>query len=416
MQKYRIPLNWTLMIAAALLLSGALFSLAAWPALAQDPRPTLTLTPVPTATRTPTPNPTATAAAAFFTIEQAEMTSRYPAGVEYVLRASSSAGTIARVQVSSWTKESTPSSHPLEWDAARGAFVYYDRFYLPPWFEIHYHFRITDSAGNVYQTEEQIREYEDPTRKWTRLEDDNVILLYFGLRDTLAEDLFRSSSGATDRLEDAFGFSLDYRPYVVVMPDATSFDEWQEYPEPFLAGQTYSGLGYTIQTLQWGEDDLVHTILPHELTHIFQGFIQEARDIPGWFIEGHATYFEPRQDYDYEGRVRAVAGHPNFPTLQADISLEFPGPDGRNRWAYDVGYTFIKYWIETYGWESHRLFWQAQVEMSFHEALEYATGRSFETLENEWRAWIGAPGPAPTLVPTPTLPPFRSTPTFQPPG
>jgi hypothetical protein len=369
--------------------------------------PTITPSPVPTATLSPTPNPTATAAALLFDVQEARMISRYPRGVEYVLRITSKAGTIQRASVAYWNRDrSIRSGSTLEWDPDRQAYVYYDRFFQPPWFEVHYRFRVIDSAGNVFETGEQVEEYADTSRTWTRREGELVIVLLYGARESLADDLFQSASDAIDRLEKAFGFALDYKPYVVVVPDRAGFDEWQEYPDPQVAGLTLSGLGYTIQQLTWGEYYLVHTVVPHELTHIFQGFITEALDIPTWFIEGQATYFEPVQDYDYENRVRQAARLFTIPSLRADMSPDTIGPDGMGRWAYDLGYTFIKYWVETYGWESHRLFWQAQVTMHFEEAMEFATGRTFDELESEWRAWIGAPGPAPTLIPTPTLRPW----------
>jgi hypothetical protein len=146
--------------------------------------------------------------------------------------------------------------------------------------------------------------------------------------------------------------------------------------------------------------------VPHELTHIFQGFIEEARDIPGWFTEGHATYFEPVPQYDYEARVRAMVNMPGFPTLADNFDPGRNGPDGRNRLGYDMGYTFIKYWIDNYGWESHRVFWQAQVKLDFEAALQLATGPTLAGLETAWRRWLGATGAAPTLIPTPTFPPF----------
>ncbi|GAB4573916.1 MAG: hypothetical protein Kow0077_17880 [Anaerolineae bacterium] len=380
------------------------------PALAQRQIATLTPTPEPTPTLSPTPNPTATAAAAFFTVEQAEMISHYPRGVEFVFRGSSSAGEISRVQVSTRTRDNIRESALLEWDADREAFVYFDRMHSPPWFEINYRFRVSDSAGNQYTTPEMSAEYADHSRKWLRRENEHIIVLTFGTRQSIVDDLFASAAQAMLVLEEAFGFQLDYKPYVVVMPDQASFQEWQEYPDPYLAGQTLSSRGYTIQTLQWGEDELINTTVPHELAHIFQGFIAEARDIPAWFTEGNASYFEPVTQYDYEQRVRDVADHPDFPTLQGQISTEYPGPDGRNRWVYDIGYSFMKFWITTYGWESHRIFWQAQTTHDFKEAMEIATGVSFEKLESQWRAYIGAPGPAPTLIPSPTLLPFPTAP------
>lgn len=369
--------------------------------------PTITPSPIPTATLSPTPDAVATQAAAYFQVTTAQMNSLYPRGVEYVLQISSSAGEIERVTVAFWDRDgSIRSSNTLDWDESRQAYVYYDRMFRPPWFEINYRFRALDSAGNVYETADMVSEYADLTREWFRREDDRIIVLMFGARESLADDLFRSAHDAIIRLEETHGFKLDYKPYVVVMPDQASFQEWQEYPDPFLAGLTYNQLGYTVQTLQWGETDLIEATVPHELTHIFQGFVAEARDIPTWFIEGHATYFEPQPQYDYEQRVRDIVWHPDFPTLQADIMADRSGPDGRNRWAYDIGYTFIRYWIDNYGWESHRRFWQAQVTMNFEDAMAFATGRSFEELETEWRRWIGAPGPVPTLFPSPTLPPF----------
>lgn len=413
LRKYSPLLPGMLVLIAALIAGGLLFGPTGAPLIAaqgRQPIPTLSPTPVPSPTLSPTPNPTATAAAAHFVIQQAEMISRYPAGVEYVFRAKSNAGTIERVQVITWTGDGAANSAPLTWDAQRGAFVYFDRLFSPPWLPLNFRFRAVDSAGNMIQTADMTAEYADLTRKWIRRENDEIVVLMFGARQSLADDLFASATEAMRRLEDAFGFGLDFRPYVVVMPDRASFEEWQEYPEPFLAGLTLSELGYTIQTLQWGEDDLIYTTVPHELTHIFQGFISKARDIPAWFTEGHASYFETVKDYDYEQRVRDVATYPSFPTLQADISTEFPGPDGRGRWVYDLGYSFINYWISTYGMESHRIFWQAQRTMRFKEALAAATGVSFQQLEDGWRAYIGAPGPAPTLIPTPTLPPFPTAP------
>ncbi len=375
-----------------------------------NPVPTLTPTVVPSPTLSPTPNPTATAAAAFFTVEQAEMVSHYPEGVEYIFRATSSAGSIDRVQVRHWRRDATISSAQMDWDEQRQAFVYFDRMYRPPWFEINFSFRASDSAGNILQTDTLTREYADFTHKWIRRENDEIIVLLFGARESLADDLFASAAEAIHTLEGAFGFELDYKPYVVVMPDQESFQQWQEYPEPYLAGVTYDTLGYTVQKLQWGEQDLIYATVPHELTHIYQGAITSARGIPAWFTEGHATYFEPIPQYDYEQRVRDIVNDPAFPTLQGDISTEFPGPDGQNRLAYDVGYTFIKYWIDTYGMESHRIFWQAQLTMSFREALAFATGATLAQMENGWRAYLGARGPAPTLIPTLTPLPFPTSP------
>ncbi|MBN1965969.1 MAG: hypothetical protein JW910_15070 [Anaerolineae bacterium] len=367
--------------------------------------------PVPTATVTPTPDPTATAAAALFTVSQAELVSHYPDGVEYIVRASSSAGTIARVQVTWWLTASVRESHTLDWDEEREAFVWFDRMFQPPWFEVSYLFRLTDSAGNRYTTAELADEYVDPNpeRDWIRRENDQVIILMLGARPALADDLFAIAARNIEVLTDRFGYGLDFRPYIVVVPDQATFDEWREYVDINYLGFAFWDRGYTIQRLDQGEDVLAFNVVSHELTHIFQNARPGPSDLPRWFIEGHASYMEDRHYYDYEARVLPVAHQ--IPSLEADISLDFPGPDGGGRWAYDVGFCFIKYWILHYGWDSHRAFWEAQQSMDFYEAMEAATGLPFTELELQFRAYMGA-GPAPTFVPTPTMRPFPTAPSM----
>lgn len=361
-------------------------------------------------TITATPDPTATAAATLFTIEQATMNSLYPAGLEFVFAGASSAGDIERVTVNLWSQDGTTQRLTLDWDDERGAWVYFDRRYEPPWFQVFYRFRVLDSAGNVYETADMHAEYVDNTRDWVRRENDEVILLTYGVTDEFIDQLFESVTKAVNRLEEAHGFALDYKPYAVVFPDEGSFQEWQEYVQTDLAGLTLSDRGYTVQRVGRDVNDLVYAFLPHELTHIFQGFADEALDIPIWFTEGHATYFETVYSYDYEDRVRNIVIDPRFPTLQDNFDAAQAGPDGRGRLGYDVGYTFIKYWIDTYGLESHRAFWQAQATMNFEDAMQAATGKTMVELETEWRAWLGATGPAPTLIPEPTMLPFPTAP------
>jgi hypothetical protein len=98
--------------------------------------------------------------------------------------------------------------------------------------------------------------------------------------------------------------------------------------------------------------------------------------------------------------------------LQGDGPGNF-SPDGRNRYAYDVGYTFWKWFVANYGLDGHRRVIELMQEgTTAIVALESVSGLSTIEMETRWREWLGASGPPPTLAPTfeyvfpPTRTPF----------
>jgi hypothetical protein len=151
--------------------------------------------------------------------------------------------------------------------------------------------------------------------------------------------------------------------------------------------------------------DLAYSTVTHETEHLYQAeFLANRRlyDVPGWFYEGDASFFEVEPSYDYVQAVRDMAANGDLPPLLVGVS-DGPRIDGENpREGYDIGYSFLVWLHEIAGGPSYH----AQImqllgqNVPFITALETATGISSDEIEREWRLWLGASEAAPTLIPT----------------
>lgn len=302
---------------------------------------------------------------------------------------------------------------------------------IPPWVPINYQWRVSDESGTVYFSEWILgAEYADNTRNWTRLEtDDALVYIQEGLPSDIADEMFIRLEQKRDQYLEFFGEPLSYAPVVVLFDDQAAFDEWRRDDvnrgNVITVGLAQPTRGVILQFLfQGNATDLANTVV-HEVAHLYQFEAYQSR-VPVWWREGEATYFEFQNVGFYEDRVRSFGFTNQLPIMFNEtnqLALDAVGPDGRGRWTYDVGYTFYKYMVETYGSDTILEFYRLldepddlpgfEIFEHFVTSLETATGDSVEEIESNWRVWMGASPEIPTLLPTPTLN-FEARPTVTP--
>jgi hypothetical protein len=292
---------------------------------------------------------------------------------------------------------------------------------IPPWVAINYRWRLLDEAGTIYWSVWFTgNEYADETHEWTRQEsEDLIIFIQEGFPDEAVELAFAAMEEARPLYMEAFGRLLSYKPRMMLFADEETFEEWRD-PSYELRGIDFIGQasGYWGSFIQliYGEniEDFAYGTVIHEIGHLYQYDLYESR-APSWFTEGNSTYLEIYQQYDYETRVRdAVQFYPLEGLFTQDGPDTFDmGPDEQGRWAYDVGYTFNKWLVETYGWEAHRELITLlaapenlpgyEITDHFQASLEAVLDLPILEIEARWREWLGASSAAPTPLPSPTL-------------
>jgi hypothetical protein len=362
-----------------------------------------------------------------WTLSDSTFTSNYPDGFEFEAVAESSAGDLESVSVyishtPAWEEDlrvrgevdnDTGRLHVVvDSTAADG---------IPPWVAVNYRWRILDSAGTIYWSEWFTgAEYEDSTREWHRQESEDLTIFWMDDFPQEGVDLsFEAMAEARPIYEKAFGRLLSYKPRMMLFSNLDAFQEWRGLDVgaggSVLIGEAQADKGAFVQVLYDGDmDSLAFGTVIHEIAHMYQNDLYESR-APSWWIEGNATLFEIKQDYDYEARVREFAADGQLPRLfvNGGPGPNSEGPDGNGRYGYDVGYTFNLWLVQTFGWESHRAIIDRLAEpenMSFFEfepyfieTLEVVLEMPIDEIEGQWRVWLGADASVPTLFPTPTI-------------
>lgn len=388
-------------------------------------------------TTTPTPNdkydgpkyeePAKVEGEAEWILNSSNFKSNYPDGFEFTGNASSSAGELASVSIYysyngdyeediRMRGEVDPATGDLSVTVAGR-----DADGIPSWVEVNYRWRITDTAGTLYWSDWIVgSEYSDDTHHWTKIESDEVLLIVQdGLTQEAIDETFSAMEYARPLYEQAFGRLLSYKPRVILYSDLETFQEWRafEYSSggTYIVGQASPQWGAFIAVLQDDDyEEFAFGIVIHEIAHLYQYDLYEFRGL-GWWIEGNASYFEADNFYDYEARVRYWAEQDQLPMMFSDGGplTTAAGPDNRGRWGYDLGYTFNKWFVETFGWEKHRELVEKlgapenlpahETEDFFNETLSEVLGMSLEEIESAWRVWLGAPAAVKTPIPTPTI-------------
>lgn len=360
----------------------------------------------------------------------------YPAGIIFRLHAKSSSAPIARARLVWYRPVLRPGAirrvqvEVARIDARTGELVAVWQpdglSMLPPWSVIAYHWELRDAAGNVYTTEPQTAEYADDTRPWVRRESRDAIVFASDLPGDVDLLILEALAAQRGRYEAVWGAALPYAPRIVLFGDYGAWLEWRTADRStsrteVIVGQTFDAWGVIAQVLtgfpsEPAYRELAYSTVLHEMEHLYQAEFLSGRrraDVPGWFYEGDATFFEIEQSYDYLGRVRALAAAGNLPALLVGLA-DAPQVGGRSpRLGYDIGYSFFEWLrVTTGGLEAHRAVMALlDADVPFFGALEQALGRSTGEIERDWRVWLGASEAAPTLIPTWTPLPFFATPT-----
>jgi hypothetical protein len=122
---------------------------------------------------------------------------------------------------------------------------------------------------------------------------------------------------------------------------------------------------------------------------------------PFAWADGQATWFA-NGFWDYDQRLRQLASMreiPGMTTMPNDLSamVKF-WEDGCFGAHADMGASFINWLVFTYGIETHRQIVELMIPtedvprgMPFEDAIQQATGKPFDELENEWRAYLELP-------------------------
>ena len=286
---------------------------------------------------------------------------------------------------------------------------------IPPWLIVRYRWEFKDSAGNVFITPMTDAEIVDKTRPWEKLSDGKIAVYSYKQSQKFGKDLFAAAQKGFEHIQKATGHLPIYVIRVVIFNNQTEFCAFHTENDclKWVGGETHPGL--TVQWIDTASDPsrryLLRELIPHELAHAFLLEWAKPRlgDIPSWFDEGQAINNQLEGIDYYLQRARGLARANKLRRITGMGSVAYISANnvGKIRDWYAQSAALVAYLYQKWGVESlGELINFVNDGDTFEVAWKKVTGLTLEEYEAEWRKWLGATKPMPTLLPTPTIVPL----------
>ena len=303
----------------------------------------------------------------------------FPVELFFKIEVESTAADISKIRLFYHERGSVSQSQvPLEFTPARrvlASYRWHTEFRIvPPSVPILYHWEIKDKGGNTLTTEEKIYYYDDVRFDWQRIEDEEMVVLWYEGGREFGQEIYDVASLSLRTLEDRLGVHLDFPIYIVAYGGEEDFVSAFPRMNDWVAGRAFPAMGLTVQIMPPGDHDWPRDVLPHEISHLlfYQATDNAYVTPPAWLNEGLATYNELEENSYYDFLVAQAAA--NATLLPMDFIVGgFPADSERAVLAYAQSYSLVKTLIGQYGWEKLGSYLSAyrNARMDFKEKVAF---------------------------------------------
>ena len=334
---------------------------------------------------------------------ETQVVSHYPQGLDFALRPPTDSPAWQSVTLRLRFVGGSQMRASASWDAERGAWtVRLDPALrrLPAWSHMEARWQVRTAEGTLNESAPFALDYADVTRRWWRVETDEMVVYWFGFSEDAPQAFARRMAWALaatrDRRVQGFGGPLSYQAVGVI------YDSWDTMREmegggPVNRGGAFYDLGMSVLGSVGGDDiawlrDRMAFLTVHELVHLYQFEKLGGSLGPTWWAEGQAQWFGTHPG-EYDARLRHLLTLQPLPTLTHEITRDIVQADGLPDLAYDMGASFINWLLANYGGlPTHAAIVQRmRGGEDLYTAIEEVCGETFLALENAWRAYLGAP-------------------------
>ena len=367
---------------------------------------------------------TANADVASIRVESFSVTSEFPDGIRFTVRASGD-NEITSVAVRFRTGQQTTGAYDyLDFEAGRlidGHLFWRTNSssrYIPPGTIITYSFEVEDSEGNRLDTEPREFIYTDARFEWSEVSSGPISVAYHGPVQTRAEIILDAIIQTIDHMGPLLGADIE-TPIRVTMynnvkemlgalpPGSATIRR-----ELITEGQAFSDVG---MLLVLGGGRLAEGTASHEVTHILTHRAGDSvfRRVPGWLDEGLSEYGNIVPGFSYDVALEfAISNDRLLPITSQTVR---PGDTEEVIIFYGEGRSIVRYMVRRYGADKMRMLMASlKSGKDMDNALLDVYGVDRLGLENRWRAAIGAPAyippetgsVRPTPIARPTLLPY----------
>ncbi|MCH8827877.1 MAG: hypothetical protein IIB16_13035 [Chloroflexi bacterium] len=260
--------------------------------------------------------------------------------------------------------------------------------FLPQGTNISYRYVITDSSGQVLDTEEYTVEYLDPSKAWQRLHVGDMELLFHDRPADGVEAVAKDAARSLEEVKQLLGIAFISRQKAVILNTV------RESEESFPPISRTTRERHVFGGFAFGEldvfvlADLDRDGMVHEMTHLYMNEALNAPGVrvPAWLNEGLAMYFEAGD----KGRGRTVSRAAISGNLLPLRSMgRVPGRPQDVGVFYAESWGIVSYLMDKHGDGSMSAFLASlQQGRQLEDAFSGAYGFGLDELERRWRSSV----------------------------
>ena len=277
--------------------------------------------------------------------------------------------------------------------------------YLPPGLDIVYHWRLTDVAGEVIETEPRSIRWEDSRFDWTSMGSSQVTIHSYHGDEEFSRTMLQSAQRTVDRLTSDLGVSMQDPIRVWVYSSKEDFaGALAPNSHPWIVGTAYPEFNMILAVLPTGNEAEVRRVIPHEVTHqvVHQVTHNPFNEPPTWLDEGMAYRYQEGGTESFLALVPPAVEDGRLYSVRA-LNSQFPYEKADTDLAYGESLAIVNFIVDEFGEEGLReLVFVFEEGVSYDEAVQRALGVSIDELDRRWKVSLGyggdrmAPGGAST--------------------
>jgi hypothetical protein len=274
------------------------------------------------------------------------------------------------------------------------------------------HWRVTDTAGNVYNGPKTTVTYADTRFHWQTATGKLVTVHWYQGTDSFGQRALSIADAGVAKAEDLFGVTETEPVDFYVYADLQAFyDALGPGTRENVGGEALPEIRtlFALITPDQIDQSWVGTVIPHELTHlVFDTATRNPyHDPPHWLNEGLAVYLSQGFGTDDRTLVKNAVNAGTLIPLQGLIG-QFPTQGDKFALGYAEAVSAVDYMVRTYGREAvQKLVKTYGTGVSDDQAFTAAFGVDTTAFGKAWLADVGAREPAeqgPLPDPTGPLP------------
>lgn len=291
----------------------------------------------------------------------------------------------------------------------------------PPGARIWYRWRVRDGDGNEQVSADYEVVWLDQQHDWRSISAGMLTLHWYDSPQSFAEELLESAVSSLEELSATTGVVPVSPVDLYIYANTTDLREAVLYAPGWTGGQAYPAydvvlIGISPQQIEWGKRTIAH-----ELTHVLVGHLTFSclGSVPTWLDEGIAVYGEGGLDAPSAVRLETAIAQDQLLSIRS-LSGSFSEHPDKADLSYSQSYSIVNFLINEYGAQPLLdLFGTLRDGMTIEAGLQMVYGLNLDSLEDRWRAAVGAParteaGMLPTATrmpsPVPTYPPLLALP------